>query len=168
MRKVLFLVGTLISISAFGQQRAEQDSLDVDSLQNYLGNLFRNWDPQKEPWSFVTLELTTPGLTVTYGQQNIHPFLAEYRRKIQFSTTDSRTDTLDMLLNSGGRTLIEVYVLGQDSVILEDSFGQYFFNLSTWEYSEKHYEHNVYPQAELLGTINGQDPPLRFEPNAKK
>lgn len=168
MRLILILIITSHSIIVFGQSNfSKKDSIQVDSFTMQLEKLIKDWDPKNEPWNFVDFEIKEIGLTVRYGQQSIHPFLAEYNRKIQFSTDTSMTDTIPMTLNSGGRTLIRIYYVKLNSmVVMEDRFGEYYFDIDKMEYSENVWgEYDKYKdEKEFLGQINGQEYPLRYEP----
>jgi uncharacterized protein len=139
-------------------------TLQVDSMMILMEKLIKEWDPEKEPWTFISIDIVELNLTINYGQQTIHPYLAEYNRKIQFITKNSKTDTLNMAINSGGRTLIEVYYnKDKNIIIMEDNFGGYYFDLATLEYSEKLWDKfEKYDNKEYLGTINGKEHPLEF------
>lgn len=140
------------------------DSNQIDSLTNTIERLALAWNPEDEPWNFITFEIKELELTVRYGQQSIHPFLAEYNRKIQFETKVSKTDTLDMTLNWGGRTWIEFnYDKDKNLIVMEDRFGRYFFNFNTLTYSEKLEDFEKYTNKDYIGRINGKDGPLKFE-----
>lgn len=142
----------------------EADSSKVDSLTIMLEKLAREWNPDDEVWTFISFELEKLELKVKYGQQAIHPFMAEYNRKIQFETKTSKTDTIDMHLNWGGRTYIEIfYDKAKDLILMEDQFGRYFLDLTTFEYSEKLEDFSKYDNKLYLGRINGKEYPLKFE-----
>jgi hypothetical protein len=171
MRKSILLILLILVVTTIGYSQndtTKTDSVQMDSLYQMLDKLMNEWNPENEPWNFVEFELTALKLKINYGQQSIHPFLAEYNRKIQFLTENQSTDTLDMSLNWGGRTLIKIYLDSVKSLlIMEDSFGRYFFDLNTFEYSEKLEEFTPYENKEYLGQINGKDYPLVFEPAEK-
>lgn len=156
----LFLTSIVYSQSV----PTELDSSKIENIKLKVEKLIKDWDPENESWKFCTVELKEPELTILYGQQSIHPLLAEYNRKIQFITQNSKTDIIDMALNTGGRTLIKVYYDKVNNlIIMEDRFGGYYFNLSSFEYSEKlwdRFEETV--NKEYLGTINGKKYPLQF------
>ena len=142
----------------------KQDSIQLDSLTMMLERMVREWNPEDEPWTFIEFEIKEIDIKIKYGQQSIHPFLAEYNRRIQFSINNESTDTLDMFINSGGRTLIELfYDKKERQLIMEDSFGKYFFDLKTMTYYEKPYNFEPYENKEYIGRINGKDFPLKFE-----
>jgi hypothetical protein len=137
----------------------------VDSITNILEEIVKNWDPEKEPWRYTEFEIQQANLTVKYGQQAIHPFLAEYVRTIQFSSKEHTSEVFDMTINTGGRTLIKVYFDSTHNIIvMEDSFGGYYFDLNTKEYSEKTWgDFKPYKNEKMLiGHINGKQE-LKFE-----
>jgi len=165
MTQRLTIIFLLLSSIGYSQTvPTKADSSRVDSMMIMMEKLIKEWNPENEPWTFCKIELKEIGLTIHYSQQSIHPFLAEYNRKIQFVTKSSKTDTLDMAINSGGRTLIKVYYNKKNNlIIMEDSFGGYYFDLSTLEYSEKLWgKFEKYDDKEYLGTINGKEYPLEF------
>ena len=164
---IIFLL--VLTNSGYSQNiPTKQDSVQIDSMMIMLEKLAREWNPQDELWTFISIELKDLNLIIKYGQQSIHPFLAEYNRKIQFLTETHSSDTLDMAINSGGRTLIEIYYdKGKKLLIMEDTFGKYFYDLTTQSYYEKLYNFEPYENKEYIGRINGKEYPLKFEQKEK-
>ncbi|GEM_PF-2214547 len=163
---IKYLAITFIHISLIynTQAQTKTDSALVDSIMIMLDERIKNWNPDDEPWTFISFEIEKIDLKISYGQQLIHPFLAEYNRKILFETQSSKTDTIDMTLNWGGRTYIELYYdSGNKLIVMEDSFGRYFFDLNTMKYTEKLEDFGDYKNKYYIGCINGTDYPLKFE-----
>ncbi len=76
--------------------------------------------------------------TLTFKRRSIHPFLAEYERKVSFNTSNGPSDFFRLTTNTGGRTYINCYLLTDLSgkpkwIQLKDRFGIYLFNFSTKE-----------------------------------
>lgn len=162
--RILILLFILANIGYSQIIPTKQDSAQLDSLTIMLEKIAREWNQEDEPWTFISFDIENLDLNIKFGQQSIHPFLAEYNRKIQFSTKNEKTDTLDMFINSGGRTWIEIfYDKKKELIIMEDNFGKYFFDLSTLEYYEKPYNFEPYENKEFIGIINGKDFPLKYE-----
>ena len=160
MARTLVIILCLVSTVTYSQS-----NIEVDSLYANLEQHAKSWDPSAEPWTFITFKIKEPKVKITYGQQSIHPFLAEYSRRIHFSTPYFDTDTLSMIVNTGGRTLIDVYTNKSDSLILRDNFGKYIFDYTTKDYSEIEDEPLDLTDFEHIGVIDGQTYPLRFERN---
>lgn len=158
------LIIIFVFLSSVGYSQTVPTKADSSQVDSMMEKLIKEWNPENEPWTFCKIELNEIGLTIHYGQQPIHPFLAEYNRTIQFVTKNAKTDTLDMAINSGGRTFIKVYYDKDNNIIImEDSFGGYYFDLSEFEYSEKLWQKfEKYDDIDYLGTINGKEYPLEF------
>lgn len=156
----------LFVLNGFGQKIiTTEDSIEVANMVKILEKKAREWKQEHEAWKYLSFNLPNVGLIINYGQQAAHPFLAEYNRTIQFTSKKSRTFTLEMTMNTGGRTFIDVYYDPTNKlVILEDIFGSYFYNLKSNIYSEKPYEKfEKTENIKYLGAINGKDYPLKFE-----
>ncbi|WP_430817417.1 hypothetical protein [Carboxylicivirga sp. RSCT41] len=164
MYRFLVCLFTLIPHLCFSQAQSKVDSALLDNMMIAFGDKIKNWNPEDEPWTFISFELDEIGLKISYGQQVIHPFLAEYNRKILFETQSAKTDTMTMTLNWGGRTHIEIYHdSDKNQLIMEDTFGQYFFDIRSMEYAERSEDFVELEDKRYLGCINGKDDPLRFE-----
>lgn len=167
MKKTIQIIIFLLVLINTGYSQnipTKQDSTQIDSLMIMLEKLAREWNPEDEPWTFISIELKDLNLKILYGQQSIHPFLAEYNRKIQFLTETHISDTLDMAINSGGRTMIEIYYDKEKKLlIMEDNFGKYFYDLTTQSYYEELDNFEPYYNKEYIGRINGKEYPLKFE-----
>jgi hypothetical protein len=164
-RLLLFFV--LFSSIGYSQTLpTKEDSARLDSMMLYLNGIAQNWNPDEQVWTFIEFEYEELQLSVKYGQRPIHPFLAEYERKVQFEIGDLKTDTLDMSINSGGKTFIKVfYDADGQRIIMEDFFGGYYYNIRDKLYSErKTYEgFKAWDGPGHLGSINGKELPLKFE-----
>lgn len=144
---------------------SRNDAVQKDSLMIVLEEMVKNWSPKNEPWRYVEFEIKEANLTVKYQQKAIHPFLAEYSRKIQFQSEGNTPKGFDMEVNTGGRTLIKVYLNKvNNTIVMEDSFGGYYYSIDKKEYFEKvwsDFESYEYEKA-FIGYINGQRD-LKFE-----
>jgi hypothetical protein len=156
----------LISIVCQSQNvPTKEDSAMVDSLKILFDQVVREWDPEAEPWTFIEFRVDKLNMMIKYGQKSIHPFLAEYERRIQFENDGHKTDTLDMAINSGGRTSIKLFHdPNEHLLIMEDRFGRYFFDLKSNNYNEKLFEFEPYENREYIGLIDGTEYPLKYEP----
>jgi hypothetical protein len=171
MKILLFLITFhLLTIACFAQiEREKNDTAKLDDSTKELIDLFQNWKQENEPWTELKITLSDPEIEIFYFQQPAHPFLAEYNRKIIFKTPIGQTDTINMFMNTGGRTLFNLYCMTEKDkkvIILEDYFGFYLYDLKKNEYSEAIFsekmqavdDHNTV----FLGKIDGESYPLRF------
>jgi hypothetical protein len=146
-------------------------------LTLWLGGSFwrdmDDWDPAQEPWIEVSFELPEGSAQVTLLRQNAHPFLAEYHRQIHLEFTDRPPITIDLPMNVGGSTMLNVYLTELSlpehtgSILhLEDHWGRYLIPLENPELLNINNETDIVPGT-YLGRFDGREDPLRFIPAAE-
>ncbi len=95
-----------------GPNRTEEKRAGNDAVPQDSGwTIEFDFDAEKEPWDTVPLELDKEILgtaRLEFSRNQIHPFLAEYDRKVTFVDGD-KDRTSHLATNTGGRTRIIVY-----------------------------------------------------------
>ncbi|MCP4229056.1 MAG: hypothetical protein GY771_02775 [bacterium] len=132
-----------------------------------------DFDPENEPWVEVDIELPDDAGKAVFMRRNAHPFFAEYNRKIRLELTGHEPVEIELEMNTGGKTLINVYYLpyGLTGVsenallLLQDYYGDYPVDLAErrllpgywgiWERIEP-------PDTGYLGRLDGSEYPLKF------
>ena len=124
------------------------------------------WDAEQEPWEKASFGLPDGSGQVSLLRRNAHPFLAEYNRRLRFEPEGQAPVTLDLPLNVGGRTLINVYSHASGTATsvlrLEDRWGEYVVDLDSLDLvsgADLHLTEVTY-----LGRFDGRDGPLTFVP----
>lgn len=92
-----------------------------------------NFDRKAQPWEECSVELPNGSGRFVFLRQHIHPFLAEYDRKIRFETEHGATNTAWLRTNVGGRTKVNVYWYPADQeegpfVRLQDHWGEHILD----------------------------------------
>jgi len=68
------------------------------------------WDDVSPgPWQGLRVALPEGSGTMTFRRQSIHPWQAEYDRKVTVDPADGRSFTRPLATNYGGRTLVFVF-----------------------------------------------------------
>jgi hypothetical protein len=125
------------------------------------------WSIENEPWNAVSIPIPDETLEVIYWEQHAHPFLAEYYRKIEIKPQGKEPSTLEMPVNTGGQTLINVYTdqnLEQTKVlILKDQFGIYILQMAEQTFTVDP-AGIIFHSTQYLGRIEYQAGVLTFIP----
>jgi hypothetical protein len=103
----------------------------------------REWtlpDPENFEAPWIEVELPLPQGAEAYGRVTFmrraaHPVLAEYDRKLRVQPPDDPAQEIEMPMNVGGRTLINVYWIeqgidGQPTLQFIDHWGMVLLNLT--------------------------------------
>jgi hypothetical protein len=134
---------------------------------------FEDFDESKQPWVECAIPLPGDLGRIVFMRRHIHPFLAEYDRKIRFETRSFSNMVKPLGLNCGGRTKINVYLYpaGNDKgpfVGLRDHLGAYYLDLQRGVVISIEDEEfaSVFPYTaeQYLGRLDGTKSPLRFIP----
>ncbi|MGC9394095.1 MAG: hypothetical protein ACP5J4_04505 [Anaerolineae bacterium] len=147
----------------------------------------QNWEQADETWTEVAIPLPDDGGQVVFLRQSAHPVMAEYNRKLRLELTGQTPQVVEMPMNVGGRTFINVYwvaegVDGQATLQLIDHWGMYVVDLvappdtalwvtrfdGKWRLNGNAEGTDALLEAltdhEYLGCLDGQEWPLRFVP----
>ena len=131
------------------------------------------WDVEQEPWEEASFDLPDGAGQVSFLRQDAHPFLAEYNRRLRFELEGQAPVTLDLPMNVGGRTLINVHLHANGTTVdgtatsvlrLEDRWGEYVVDLDRLDLvsgADLHVAEGTY-----LGRFDDRDGPLAFVPAA--
>ncbi|MHC4418830.1 MAG: DUF4190 domain-containing protein [Planctomycetota bacterium] len=134
---------------------------------------FEDFDESKQPWVECAIPLPDGSGQLLFMRRHIHPFMAEYDRKIRFETRAFNEISKPLPVNPGGRTKINVhwYPAGDGKgafLQLKDRWGAYYLDLERGivmspkdpEFAE------VFPYTtpQYLGRLDGTKSPLRFIP----
>lgn len=97
-----------------------------------------NFDEEEQQWIECTIPLPEEDGTLSFLRRHIHPFMAEYSRKVRIGIPDDKPVCCPLPINVGGRTLINVYWIDEkDSfgplVLLRDHWGESLVDLATRE-----------------------------------
>ncbi len=144
-----------------------------ETVEDPLFGDIDDFDPELEPWVEVDIELPDGAGKAVFMRRNAHPFFAEYDRKVRLEQTGHEPVEIDLEMNTGGKTLINVYYLPDGlaevsenpMLLLRDYYGDYPIDLEgqrllpgywgTWERIEP-------PDTGYLGRIDGREHPLKF------
>jgi hypothetical protein len=107
------------------------------SIGDAFWGSFEDWDQSQEPWIEVGFELPDSSEKITLLRQHAHPFLAEYDRKVRLEPNNQPMVTIELPMNTGGKTMINVYLdtLEVENgervpvVQLKDRYGVYVIDL---------------------------------------
>lgn len=137
--------------------KTDTSSFFIDFTNSVIESTLR-----KKSWEVLDVNLEKQGIIIHYMQKSSHGMLAEYQRKIMFKIGDSQTDTIEMIYNYGGRTLINIYLLSNKNdekkiLMLKDWFGYYYFYLDNLSFYQYYYEakniSDSFPYIKYLGRI---------------
>jgi hypothetical protein len=129
------------------------------------------WDVEQEPWEEASFDLPDGSGRVSLLRQNAHPFLAEYNRRLRFELEGRLPVTLDLPMNVGGRTLINVYLFAFDTSVdgiatsvlhLKDRWGDYVVDLDRLDLVSG--ADLQLAECTYLGRFDGRDGTLEFVP----
>lgn len=147
----------------------------------------QNWEQADEPWTEVAIPMPDDWGQVVFLRQSAHPVMAEYNRKLRLEPTGQTPQVVEMTMNVGGRTFINVYwvaegVDGHATLQLIDHWGMYVVDLESppatapwvthwegeWRLNGAAEETDALLEAladhEYLGCLDGKEWPLRFVP----
>jgi len=94
-----------------------------------------DFDEEKQPWVECPLPTPDETVTVTFLRRHVHPFLAEFDRKLRFEQAGAEPVTRWLPTNVGGRTKINVYWYPRSEASgpflkLVDHWGEYVADLT--------------------------------------
>lgn len=80
------------------------------AIGNSFWGSFDDWDQSQVPWTEAGFALPDSSGNIVLLRQHAHPFLAEYNRKLRLDMNTQPSATIDLPMNTGGKTLINVYL----------------------------------------------------------
>ena len=147
----------------------------------------QNWEQADEPWEEIAIPMPDSWGQVIFLRQSAHPVMAEYNRKLRLELPEQSPQVVEMPMNVGGRTLINVYWVAEgidDHATLQliDHWGMYVVDLEAppttalwvthfdgeWRLNGNAEETDALLEAladhKYLGCLDGQEWPLHFVP----
>jgi len=127
----------------------------------------RGWAPWK--WEQSGAVAIGNNYSIELLTRTAHPFLAEYDQQlIVYGGTErfgKKLATLDLHMNTGGRTSVEIYTSGNEAVYLRDRFGTHAIDLATLSVAMLH-KAEMPLESTFIGGFSGESYPLKFIPAA--
>lgn len=89
--------------------------------------------PRLNPWNSYKIEIPDYDGKIIFYRKPIHPFLAEYERKLKVTFPDGKVERSLLPVNTGGSTLINLYWVEptdkyQASLLMKDNWGEYLID----------------------------------------
>jgi len=127
----------------------------------------RGWAPWK--WEQSGPVAIGNNYSIELLTRTAHPFLAEYdQRLIIYGGTErvgKKLATIDLHTNTGGRTSVEVYADGRETIYLKDRFGTHAIDLDTLTVTML-FKADLSAESSFIGVFSGESYPLKFIPAA--
>ncbi len=125
---------------------------------------FDDFDVNEQPWVECPLVLPDKSYRIVFFRRHIHPFLAEYDRKIRCEI-DNNVIVKPLPTNTGGRTKINIYYYAAANglgpfIRLRDQYGNYRFDLGNGVEEIKAIPKSF--EGVYIGRLDGSQEPLRF------
>jgi hypothetical protein len=116
-----------------------------------------SFDREAQPWEETSMSLPEGHGKLTFIRRQAHPMLVEYDQRLSFPSPAGTNITVDLPMNTGGQTAVNVYwypktLDGGPSVRIQDKFVECVIDLHDGTALQLHrYEGKVY-QAPLSGS----------------
>ena len=93
-----------------------------------------DFDPEQQPWTECRIPLPEDYGDLVFLRRHIHPFLAEYDRKVRFETKLANGEEAWLMVNTGGLTRINVHWYPAEAgegpwVKLQDHWGEHLADI---------------------------------------